>query len=154
MEPTDVMKEKAVRVICYEIKMFRWSANWVAENVPPSQKPSQKYNAIVESFVMHTRTLIDFFYNDPRSDDVVARHYVAAWEPPHKTTHLSEAIEKANKQLAHITYSRVDDTRYADPDKKPWNFEKISSDLEKTITLFFNSLPKDYRDLFSKQLST
>lgn len=147
-KPTKVMKEKAISAICYEIKMFRWIAKRITENVPASQEN----NAIIESFAIHTRALIDFFYEKPKQDDVVARHYVVDWKPPSKTSILVEAKTKANKQLAHITYSRVDDARYADPDKKSWDVEKISFDLEKTITLFFKSLPDDYHNLFSKHL--
>jgi hypothetical protein len=68
-------------------------------------------NAIVESYAIHLRSLIDFLYKDPEGDDVGAVHYVRdveAWtvargDRPHV---LTDARIRAAKQVAHLTRRR------------------------------------------------
>jgi hypothetical protein len=96
-------------------------------------------NALLESFVIHFRALVDFFYPPlhPKPDDVLATHYFedsAEWErlrPP-----LSEALQhgraRAHKEIAHLTYTRLDVT----PDKRSWPFVEIANQMEELMQVF------------------
>ena len=73
-------------------------------------------NALVESYALHLRNMIEFLYLSPkRDDDVNALHYVkskSAWleargkEPP---PGLAAAKIRADKQVAHLTKRRFAD---------------------------------------------
>jgi hypothetical protein len=57
---------------------------WLRENIPPD---GYMHDAAVESFVLHLRNLIDFFYprRSVQDSDVIATDFMddpAAWDPP------------------------------------------------------------------------
>lgn len=70
-------------------------------------------NAVLESFAIHLRNLLDFFYpaNKPRKDDVVAASYfdsrILASDFPALSDRLREARTRAHKQVSHLTTGRV-----------------------------------------------
>jgi hypothetical protein len=62
-------------------------------------------NALLESRLVHVRTLIDVFAHSERdNDDVLAAHYGFPVSP---ITLDSGYFERLNKDLAHLTYSRT-----------------------------------------------
>ena len=70
--------------------------------------------ALLESFLVHARNLIDFFYTDKVkfSDDILAVDYFSSankWTKKRGKlpNYLDEARTKANKLLSHITLSRI-----------------------------------------------
>ena len=101
-------------------------------------------NAIVESFALHTRNLIDFFYGDPRrptkrrgKDDVVAGHFFSdpyRWQRarPRQSSLLRRAEKRADKEIAHLTYGRLD----VEQQEKPWPASDIVADLGAVLDAF------------------
>lgn len=73
--------------------------------------PSNHGYALLESWVLHVRNLIDFFYAPKRLDDIVMVEFASDEDGigdfPDITTELERARERANKEMAHLTYSRV-----------------------------------------------
>ncbi len=61
----------------YEIWMF-YEVAGVLNRDPPGN--TVYTNVHLESFAIHARILLDFFYNEPRQDDVVAGHYIKDWK--------------------------------------------------------------------------
>ena len=65
------------------------------------------HNAIMESFVLHLRNLLDFFYTPPRKTDVSATlFYDSGHLPPDfppESAILSTAHRRAHKEMSHIT---------------------------------------------------
>lgn len=130
--------DKMMEHIKYEIDMYRWAASEVVKPLPLYQR-----NAMVEVFATHVRNLIDFFYLDRVGhDDAVAEHFVNNWRKirPIMPDILKEAKVKANKQLAHITYSRA--VEYGVTKEKGWFVGKISSKLEELIKNFAEEVEK------------
>jgi hypothetical protein len=81
--------------------------------------------ALIESFVVHVRCVLDFLYapKNRRDDDVIAQDYfddVAEWENlrPLMSANLEQARDRAGKEMVHLTYARLDVT----PEAKPWRF--------------------------------
>jgi hypothetical protein len=96
-------------------------------------------NALLESFVIHFRALVDFFYPQPNSkpDDVLATHFFsdpAKWEQarPPLTDELKRGRVRAHKEIAHLTYARLAVT----PDTKPWNFVEIANQMQALMHAF------------------
>jgi hypothetical protein len=72
--------------------------------------------ALVESFALHARSLVDFFFKDKgRPDDALAAHYFepGAWKDlrPAPGPWIREVkhpeLDRVGKEIAHLTYHRV-----------------------------------------------
>ena len=101
-------------------------------------------NALLESFVIHYRALLDFFYAKPRRDDVSANDYfdsVDEWPKlrPPETEVLKLSRKRAGKEIAHLTYARLDVT----PETKGWRFRQITEDLNRVIQAFLDNIPRE-----------
>lgn len=138
-------KSKIYKDLKYEIKMYRWTRRellCLLSGSSSSIPNSIAKDAIIESFAAHNRVLIGFFYPGDRiyQDDVLAKHFIEEWDTIRSpiTDTLKTARTKANKQLAHLTYSRA--TKYDEIDKKTWLEIVNSEDLEEVIRLFEETL--------------
>lgn len=140
---TEEELRKASIDLFYEIGMFRRLVQGMASRIAGE---SIVNNALLESFAIHVRNLIYFFYTDvpKKEDDNIAKYYFTEWESvrPSKTEVLEKAYARANKEIAHLTFSRLDVT----PEKKQWDFESISIDLNKTIEKFLELVPENLLD--------
>ena len=106
--------------------------------------PGTINNALLQSFALHVRNLIDFLYNDKHQpDDVYAGDY---FETPEKWQQLRNAImpglarakKRANKEIAHLTYSRLD---VAQKEKK-WAFVDLSGEMVKAFDPFVTNVDR------------
>ena len=101
-------------------------------------------NALLESFVIHVRAVMDFLYNDsPQPDDVIAEDYFTSpdeWRKvrPDLTELLKSSKRRAGKEVAHLTYARLDVT----PETKPWAFIQIANEISSIINIFLQHVPK------------
>jgi hypothetical protein len=117
--------------LLYEFHIF-W---WVAENL--AREKGFLLSALLESFAIHLRNLIDFFYTQPenaRNDDLVAADFFdspGAWNLGQIPKPLCDARKRANKEISHITYKR----KCAMDPTKPWPvadlFEEIHAVAQK-----------------------
>ena len=102
-------------------------------------------NALLESFVVHVRGVMDFLYNDnPQNDDVVAQDFFAspdAWASirPELSELLRKAKKRVGKEIAHLTYARLEVT----PDTKPWPFVSIANEVSSVMQVFLKNVPKE-----------
>ena len=145
--PEETLKE-AAKHVNYEIRMFKYSYEKL--------KTSGGYdkNVFLEDFILHFRTLYDFFYKEKYQDNVLAEDFIPKTSigtfEKYRTLEkdIEEYKKKANKQLAHITYSRAD--TYNNIIKpKSWKTRDMYQKIEKTIQAFISSLSDDRKDWFS-----
>jgi hypothetical protein len=100
--------------LLYELYMFRW----LSENLPADK--GFLLSALLESFAIHLRGLIDFFYTRAeraQDDDLVAADFFDSpdtWDPGIIPKSLFDARTRTNKEVGHITYERKAET---DPNK-------------------------------------
>ena len=101
-------------------------------------------NALLESFVIHFRALLDFFYPpaNVKNDDVLAGDYFDDSEAREKIRpQLSEALSRAktrvHKEIAHLTYARLDVT----PEKKGWAFIELANEMKNVMEIFLRGVP-------------
>ncbi len=126
MQRSDVTLQEASFHLQYEIGMVFETAHKLSE------KPDIViYNALLESFIIHTRNLVHFFYNDPLYDDIVAAHFIFGWELIRgpKSTILRQVEEEANKKVAHLTYQRFTGDYI-------WDIAEITHQLRQVLRLF------------------
>ena len=137
----------------YEVGMFGTLARALATGVFGAGSIN---NAVLESFTVHARVLLDFlFANKPRPDDVVAEDFFPTPErwptvrgdmPPL----LKDVDARVGKEVAHLTYARLEVT----PEKKEWRFVEIAVALEAIIALFVNNVsPKNLGDSWRRQVT-
>lgn len=126
----------------YEVWMFTSLANGLASGIA-GQGPIA--NALLESFVIHVRAIMDFLYADrPQPDDVIAEDFFASPEQwtrirPALSESLSQAKRRAGKEIAHLTYARLDVT----PETKPWRFSEIANEITTVMDIFLKNVPKE-----------
>jgi hypothetical protein len=95
-------------------------------------------NAMVDSFAIRARLLIDFLYGlkGPKPDDTLAEHYVAGdWRPPKLSEELKNARDKVNKGVAHLTYHRL-------LEEKEWPYGQIWLELAAIVRVFAKQAPE------------
>jgi hypothetical protein len=86
---------------------------WWAAAGTPTFMAQAAHNALVESFAIHARGVGGFLYDVPRHDDMSASDWFAAGEWAALRTadprpEIADARHRVNKEIAHLTYARVD----------------------------------------------
>jgi hypothetical protein len=129
--------------LLYEINMVRGTSAELSKT-SEDRRTGTIWNALLESFVLHSRVLLCVFYPDasPHADDVLALDFFREsqpWRPPSLPSTLSKVRVRANKHLAHLTY-----TRGVVPADKVWNFVEISTALEGVVRAFLAAVQPRY----------
>jgi len=138
---TDQELQDASNHLYYEFWMLKSLANALVSGIAAQ---GWLANALLESFVIHCRGLIEFFYpQHPRHDDVIAADYISLsmkWEEirPDLSEVLSTAKRRSNKELAHLTYERLKVTL----ETKTWPFTEIKDEIKSVIEVFLEHVPK------------
>jgi hypothetical protein len=105
---TTILEEIAKKHLPYEIDMLRQTYRKLVEGQVPDEVVG---NALIESFCVHARSLLDFFESRPnkRDDDYVATDFTSIFVPrinqsidPFKTLRT-----KLNKEIFHLTGGRM-----------------------------------------------
>jgi hypothetical protein len=127
----------------YEFIMLNSLANGLASGIG-GQGPLQ--NALLESFAIHVRALIDFLYSkQPKNDAVIAEDYFNHPEEwvrlrPDSSDILEKARKRAHKEIVHLTYERLKVT----PEMKPWHYLEIRDEINKIMNLFLTNVSKEF----------
>jgi hypothetical protein len=103
-------------------------------------------NAFLESFTIHARGLLQFFYppTSPRRDDMLATDFVlnvAEWESARGPMPqlLASVSARVGKEVAHLTYGRLLVTQ----DTKPWSFVDVAEEISRIAGVFRSLVPDD-----------
>jgi hypothetical protein len=102
-------------------------------------------NALLESFTVHARILLDFLYADRlQKDDVIANDFFpdpVAWNTsrPPKSDTLQNIHRRVAKEVAHLTYARQEVT----PETKPWPFLEIANEISTAFSEFLSLVPAE-----------
>jgi hypothetical protein len=136
---SDKELQEASNHLYYEVWMLASLAQAMASGIANN---GWLKNALLESFVIHVRGVLDFIYNDtPQPDDVAAQDYFPSAEAwlnirPQLSELLRTAKGRAGKEIAHLTYARLDVT----PDTKPWPFVEIAKEVNVVISVFLKNV--------------
>ena len=145
------LAEMARRHLAYEIKMVRETANALRGK---GIGPRSFRNAMLETFLIHYRNLLDFFYADKKrslAHDVRAADYVIdakRWRErrPRMDKEATSNRERVNALLAHLTYRRL---RY---DERNWSDRRMLRQIEELLAAFAEQLPPRRRRWFLRAL--
>jgi hypothetical protein len=92
------------------------------------------HDALLESWVVHLRNLINFFCRPRDRDDVIAEDFFdnpSAWSQSESGT-LKNARVRADKELSHITEKRKD----AGEKDRDWDVAGLFQEIEKIAKQF------------------
>lgn len=135
--------QEAMKHVRYEIDMLGATASYLAKGLSDDTIK----NACLESFAIHTRALIDFFFpgsTDPRLDDILSVDFFnppARWTSgyptyPYPPADLADIRPKVHKRVAHLTYERI--LLQVD-----WPFVQIKDQIETVFADFQSRLREE-----------
>jgi len=129
------LRDFAAEHLTYEANMLSATAQLLATG---GQNHAIK-NALLESFTIHLRALIDFLWepDKPRPDDAVASDYFASIEDwkdvqPAFPPTLDPARKRTGKEIAHLTYSRLSVTT----EQKQWKVLDMANAVLSALVVF------------------
>jgi len=132
------LKAFAEEHLAYEIIMLQFAKQELSQ----VNHCQFKKSAFLECFTIHLRALIDFLWKqtDMRKDDAIASDFFTSatlWEKirPEMPLDLEPARSRTNKEIAHLTYARMDVTS----ETKGWNFKKMTKAVLRVIKLFVDN---------------
>ncbi len=135
----------------YEIWMLMETAERLRGDKPMPDDEIAK-RAVLESWLVHVRILMEFFSNraGPDSDNVQAVHYVSGSsakrrlraQQPRKGSREWKRVKEIHKALAHLARDRD----RLNTDWNEWDLEMVTSRLRS----FFEVLPPERRLWFPK----
>ncbi len=92
----------------YELEMLVRTATTLEPDPPGDKLDTTTRRAYVESFTVHTRSLVHFLWAEaPEEDDIVATDFVPGWHVDMPASVLGIRTPVA-KLIAHLTYARPD----------------------------------------------
>jgi hypothetical protein len=150
-------KNEVVKIsehLYYELWMFEEAIKWLSANANKGLNQSQE-NAWIESFAIHARILMEFFYDDlPRTKQdqaVMAADFMPLtiiWKDcrPDPPPLLKAIKDRVNVEIAHLSYERRKRIR---DEIRQWPFKEISFQIEAVIQKF---LQVAWEDAFSDEM--
>jgi hypothetical protein len=142
------------RTLFYEFDMLCGTSAQLAGLDPTRHRVA--YNSTVESFAVHCRALISFFFDFTKAHDtdVIASDFFATpdqWLQDHAIDHYFRAVQvQANKQIAHITTERRNLNTSAGDDGI-WRIADIVQAICKLMDEFLTKSPDQNLDPIAKQ---
>jgi hypothetical protein len=130
-QPDEILL-KASEHLLYELQMLFGTARLLARLEIAGESDFQDvvvYNALLESFTIHGRALLDFLYNDnPYKDDIIASDFFdpGYWllKRPAKSPLLKTFHNDVHKRVAHLSYHRLS----VKPDEV-WDYMNIANEI-------------------------
>jgi hypothetical protein len=114
---------------------------------------SATQRALLESFVIHTRNLIEFFYGKiKKGDEILAEQFVPTWPTVRtkQTALLEDAQNRAHVHIAHLTYKRLEVIN----EDNPWPVSNIAQELSAVYEKFHMHLPKGIAESYNLQTAS
>lgn len=105
-------------------------------------------SAILESFLLHSRVLHEFFCREKsvKEDDLKARHFATGWTfEEAETPYLKEQEKWLHKSLAHLSKARVEHAA----EGAEWDLIRIKDEISQLIVRFECKLDADVKGWFS-----
>lgn len=146
--PRGARTEKQMRAFAeehlnYEYQMLIASVTELSKG----NYPQHVTNSFLESFTIHLRALIDFIWETKnlRDDDAVASDFFSSpdqWMKlqPQFPTILEPARIRTGKEIAHLTYSRMDVTA----DAKKWRVVEMVNAITAALSVFAKNAEEAY----------
>jgi hypothetical protein len=96
-------------------------------------------NALLESFGVHNRNLIDFLWlaRPMKDTDAIARDWIEGWQAPEMSERLANVKDRVGKEMVHLSYNRLD----VPEDEKGWTVLGIGPEVIGGFAKFATEVP-------------
>lgn len=93
------------------------------------------YFALLESFLMHTRSLMAFIHPTGRGgqDDLHARDFIPGWRPPAKWSTFDRDRDRISQEISHLSFRRPTST-------SGWNYGQLVGNLNVMLRAFIDDV--------------
>jgi hypothetical protein len=125
----------------YEIEMLGHTAQLLYHAKPLDASTywidKTQYFALVESFAMHARSLMSFFYPSGRSaeGDVYAADYIPGWRGPGKWRGFDQDRARLHREIMHLNVNRR-------AQSKRWNYGRLVESLNGLLRSFIDEVER------------
>lgn len=98
-------------------------------------------NALLHSFGVHARNLIDFLWLERplKRTDAIARDWIEAWQAPDMSSRLAGVKNRVGKEIVHLSYNRLD----IPADEKGWLVIGIGPEVNGAFAKFATEVSDD-----------
>ena len=129
----------------YEMEMLIFSCEFLKREATDQMR----INLGLENFLLHGRSLLEFFYYDPHDKYLRAINFIPKFKQirPEKTLNLCELERRASDEIIHLGYLRIDRTDIV----KQWNWGKTLVDFLAVGKVFLDHLSNEY---FGEKMET
>ncbi len=140
------MSDEKLKAICEHLNYEFWMFFELAriQSGRGFSTNEQIKNALLESFIIHFRNVVDFLYspNNLKSDDVSANQFFDDQNNWPKirlplSPRIRDARSRIGKEVAHLTYTRL----LIPHNKKSWPFLLLAQDVQKVWVQFLKVVP-------------
>ena len=124
--------------VAYEVERFFWLAALLSDpqtrlSAVSADDTLRLNHALIEAFALHLRNLLEFLYDGPNKDHIIAEQFCGpgVWKSvrPPKPNILGTAWGRANEEIAHLTDKR----KPRDEPRTPWSFKEIANEIRPLI---------------------
>jgi hypothetical protein len=139
IQPTADQLVSASEDLLYEIEMFGHTAQLLYAATPLTASTywvdKTHYFAMLESFAIHARSLMGFFYPSGRSaeGDLHSTDYVPHWRGPGKWEGFDQDRTRLHVEIMHLNVKRPAETR-------GWNYGRISEGINRLLRAFLDEV--------------
>lgn len=127
-------KKLALDPLWYELWMFNETSKYFIS--PEGNETIKEKNVYLESFLLHTRNIVDFLEGRKYESDIKCSDFgiekVDVNLPPRNT------INEINLWLSHITKERMEEK-----EKPQWEYLTIRKEVNRCFGIFLNQLSSD-----------
>jgi hypothetical protein len=140
--------------IPYEVRMMRQTFAMLADGPACLWVNQVVINALIESFCLHARSLIEFFAGEttPADNTSAAKHFAKnGYQPCAVHGPSRELMGKLNGQIAHPSYSRTstDDEKVSAKDRTV-----LMEFIEDELVRFSNDMKETYKQHWPSDMSS
>jgi hypothetical protein len=98
-------------------------------------------NALLESFGVHNRNLIDFLWRSRpmKGTDAIATDWNVSWQAPKMSERLANVRDRVGKEMVHLSYNRLD----IPEDEKGWQVLGVGPEVTGAFGKFATEVPED-----------
>lgn len=133
--------EDAAPHVCYELRAMvqaRDLNDYAKKQIDPKYVDAATVmrNCAIESFLLHYRTLREFFSNHPKlkADSLKAIDYFSTWQTSAAWVTDQNEIERIHKRLAHLSTQRASLDSNWDLAHMEWNVSQTFEDFVSKLT--------------------
>jgi hypothetical protein len=125
---TQALKDDELTAYSSEHLMHELSMLWELAEMLPGRAPGTETSALLESFAIHLRNLIEFFYYPKKGEYVRAQDFFedpGKWSPK-LMSDTEKLLDRANNEVSHLTVRRISGS----PPEKQWNTTHMLKQIE------------------------